>query len=151
MSSGEAARAPLRPTDALRRWAANLTAALDRAIDDPRVVAFRRDPQVELQLDGPGVTGHYVYRRAGVAFDLEVTADASVGFVGIRCPLVAGVGAEDGRGLASMEIAVLRLQERNANTYRYGLHPFNARVTIDRRHFREAVKELVRGAGFAVE
>ena len=145
------ASSPARPGDALQRWAANLTGALDHAIDDPRVPAFRREPEIELKLDTTGTTANFTYRRRGVAFDLLVVAHASVGFVGVRCPLVAGGGAEDGRGTASLEIAVVRNSERNAATYRYGLHPFNARVTIDRRHFREAVKALVRSAGFFVE
>jgi hypothetical protein len=143
--------APARTADALERWAANLAGAIDRAIDDPRVTAFRRPPAVELKVDAGGTAGRFVYQRTGVAFDLRITAGASVGFVGVRCPLVAGVGAEDGRGMASMEIAVLRRDQLTANTYRYGLHPFNGRVTIDRRHFREALKELVRSVGYFVE
>ena len=143
--------ATARPGDALQRWAANLTGALDHAIDDPRVTAFRRPPEVELTLDAGGTNARFAYRRRGVAFDLLVAAHASVGFVGVRCPLVAGGGAEDGRGTASLEIAIVRNTDRNTATYRYGLHPFNARVTIDRRHFREAVKALVRSAGFYVE
>jgi hypothetical protein len=141
-----------RAKELLERWAERLAHAIDAAIDDPKAVAFRGPSDHTLALSGPGEThGRMQYRRLGVAFDLHVAADASVGLVGVRCPLLIGGGSEDGVGLASMEIALVRAEERLAGTYRYGLHPFSGRIRVDPPAFRAAFKHLVRSAGYFIE
>lgn len=141
-----------RAKELLERWAQRLADAIDAAIDDPKAPAFRGPSDHSLALTGAGEThGKLQYRRLGVAFDLFITADASVGLVGVRCPLLIGGGSEDGVGLASMDVALVRAEERIAGTYRYGLHPFSGRIRVDPSAFRTTVKQLMRSAGYYIE
>lgn len=141
-----------RAKNLLERWAQRLATAIDAAIDDPKAVAFRGPSDHTLTLSGPSDThGRMQYRRIGVAFDMHVSADASVGLVGVRCPLLIGGGSEDGVGLASLAIALVRTDERIEGTYRYGLHPFSGRIRVDPPAFRAAFKQLVRSAGYFIE
>lgn len=141
-----------RAKELLERWAQRLADAVDAAIEDPEAVAFHGAADRALVLSGPNeMAGRMTYRRQGVAFDLHVAADASIGLVGVRCPLVIGGGSEDGVGLATMDIALVRTGERLAGTYRYGLHPFSGRVRVDREALRAAFKRLVGAAGYVIE
>ena len=141
-----------RAKELLERWAQRLADAIDAAIDDRKAPAFRGPSDRSLVFTGAGEThAKMQYRRLGVAFDLIITADASVGLVGVRCPLLIGGGSEDGVGLASMDIALVRPEERIAGTYRYGLHPFSGRIRVDPATFRNTVKQLVRSAGYSIE
>jgi len=150
--AGKPASGPARAKELLERWAQRLADAIDSAIDEPGTIAFRGPATHALTLSGPSEThGRMEYRRAGVAFDLFVVAEASVGLVGVRCPLLIGNGSEDGVGLAGLDIALERGSERLAGTYRYGLHPFSGRVRVEPQSFRNAFKGLVRAAGYFIE
>lgn len=141
-----------RAKELLERWAQRLVHAVEGAVDDPEAEAFHGPSSHTLAFSGPSEThGKLLYKRLGVAFDLVVTADASVGLVGVRCPLLIGGGSEDGVGLASMSIALERTGERLEGTYRYGLHPFSGRIRVDPQAFRNAFKQLVRAAGYFIE
>jgi hypothetical protein len=150
--SGTVGGTAARAKELLERWAQRLADAVDAAMDDREAVAFHGAADRALVISGPTETaGRLQYRRQGVAFDLHVTADASIGLVGVRCPLVIGGGSEDGVGLASMDIALVRSSERLAGTYRYGLHPFSGRVRVDAESLRAAFKRLLREAGYIIE
>jgi hypothetical protein len=141
---------PARSKELLERWAQRLAEAIDAAVDEPG--SFRGPSTHTLALSGPSETrARFEYRRIGVAFDLLVTAEASVGLVGVRCPLLIGNGSEDGIGLAALELALERGTERLTGTYRYGLHPFSGRVRVEPQSFRNAFKQLIRSAGYFVE
>jgi len=150
--AGKPASGPARAKELLERWAQRLADAIDGAIDEPGAIAFRGPASHALTVSGPNEThGRLEYRRVGVAFDLLVSAEASVGLVGVRCPLLIGSGSEDGVGLAALDIALERGKERLAGTYRYGLHPFSGRVRVEPVSFRSAFKALIRSAGYFVE
>lgn len=148
--AGTPATGPARTKELLERWAQRLAEAIDAAVDEPG--SFRGPSTHKLALSGPNQTrARFEYRRVGVAFDLVVTAEASVGLVGVRCPLLIGNGSEDGVGLAALELLLERGSERLTGTYRYGLHPFSGRVRVEPRSFRHAFKQLIRSAGYFVE
>jgi hypothetical protein len=150
--AGKPTSGPARAKELLERWAQRLADAVDGAIDEPDAIAFRGPTSHALTLSGPGEThGRMEYHRAGVAFDLSVSAEASVGLVGVRCPLLIGNGSEDGVGLAALDLVLERGGERLTGSYRYGLHPFSGRVRIDPQSFRNAFKQLVRSAGYFIE
>ena len=150
--AGKPASGPARAKELLERWAQRLADAVDGAIDEPGAIAFRGTARHTLTLTGPGEThGRMEYRRTGVAFDLSVVAEASVGLVGVRCPLLIGNGSEDGVGLAAFDIALERGDERLTGSYRYGLHPFSGRVRVDPQSLRNAFKQLIRSAGYFIE
>lgn len=136
----------------LERWASDLARAIDAAVDAPDATAFRAPSAYELARTGPGEgSGRITYRRPGVAFDLIVAADASVGYVGVQSPLLVGGGAGDGRGVASLDIMLERGSERLTCAFRYGLHPFSGRVRVERAAFLETLKRLVRDAGYRID
>ena len=148
--AGTPASGPARSKELLERWSQRLAEAIDGAVDEPG--AFRGPSTHTLTLSGPNETrARFEYRRVGVAFDLLVAAEASVGLVGVRCPLLIGNGSEDGVGLAALELALERGRERLTGSYRYGLHPFSGRVRIEPQSFRNAFKQLIRSAGYFVE
>jgi hypothetical protein len=136
----------------LERWAIDLPRALDAALEAPEDEAVRIPSQVSLERIGPaGGTGRLNYVRPGLAFDLQVTAEASVGYVGVQSPLLVGGGSGDGRGVASLDIALIRGEERLSCAFRYGLHPFSGRVRLEREAFLETLKRLLRDAGYRID